>query len=953
MARVVIVFLVVASLAFVLACGGGSSPTVPGGDQSDVGKTGTQGDPVTGDTPDDGSDLEIVFVSATPQVGPTPLKVDFLAVIRGGIPPYNFYWDFTDDSAPDIIANEQTVTTATSSFTYPFLEEDLFRGLTQSTFSARFWVTDSRIDENTLEPNPATRISGPVTVVVTSGSSFKFNAAKTGVTNAEYGSESVLWKVSPTDQNEKLKDPGFYTFKSGDDIRFLAEAADGAPPYKYRWNFDYAILVPSSVADPETQQTIYYPVERDYRIDSTVESPHYSYSYNNRPDMTEEANYRIVLLEAIDSLGNSVNQFIGIKVVPVDFTPPPPPDTFKVFVTTDPPVSLDDDPAPFSAKDVPILVQFDKNNLDATGRPIVPQIFLSASVSTSPDESGTPPYSFAWDFEGDGYIDSQVVSPTIPYWDSASNSLYNPYNWPGDYVCKLRVRDSVGIEMRIDIPVRSVDITGQKPYNMLTLKPFARQLIEETGLVEGEFFTSGANIVFTAEVSGGVPPYKLFWDRDFDGVFTTRPIEPNAGWDDPPGSYEDDFAVEITDTMSYPEKIIAAEFDAGALVAGYYIGAVRALDSSIPPVQISKSAPVSIVDVPAQLGTVESILQPRAYHGVTAIGGDVYVVGGFLGNVALQSVDRVRWGDMSYSVDSSQRPGSALTDMPTARGALGIGSLENHLIVTGGIANLDGTTGVNETMLLGNSGVWEWINRPSIGYRSGVNLELSHHGMAACTMAINFGGGIGVADADGFLVAGGRLEGGSVSPTVWFYLPHEGWPDYDPASFSPSQYDFWFLLPELPTPRYDFATVALGNWVYVIGGVTADGTLSNAVEAINMQNPVWISMPALTKPASAGSDATEPAPRAGAAAISYGPEEFIAVFGGYSAIDSNGDYVLAEDSLIYSPRSGMWTKTYPIDEPRAHVAGTVISNAMFIVGGENAVQSEQSKFFELRLAPDS
>jgi len=195
MARFVVSILLIASLALLFACGGGGSSVTPPVDNNDRG--GNQnGDGTT--PPDDGSDLSIVFVSATPQVGPSPLKVDFLAVIRGGIPPYNFYWDFTDDGAPDFISNASTVTTASSSFTYPFLESDAALGLTQSTFTARFWVTDSRMDTAGQNADPAIRISDPVTVVVTSGSSFKFNPVKTGVMNASLGTEAVEWKFDPT-----------------------------------------------------------------------------------------------------------------------------------------------------------------------------------------------------------------------------------------------------------------------------------------------------------------------------------------------------------------------------------------------------------------------------------------------------------------------------------------------------------------------------------------------------------------------------------------------------------------------------------------------------------------------------------------------------------------------------------------------------------------------------------
>src|SRR3990172_8483673 len=382
MSRVLTIVLLVA-LVFLFACKGGGG--IPPAQNPDDGRSGTQ-DPPSQPQPDDGSTLEVVFVSATPQVGPTPLKVDFLAVVRGGTAPYNFYWDFTNDGAPDSITNNATVGTVSASYTYPFLMEDLAKGLTQSTFTARMWVTDSRFDEREQKADPATRISEPVTVVVTSGSSFKFDPAKTGILNYDPllnvgGPQNIPWKFDPTRADELSNNLDFYTFRSGDDIRFLAEAVEGSEPYKYRWNFNFAILKPGIGG-------VLYAADIDYSVDSTLPGPHFAFSYNKMSEMGgEEANYRVISLQAIDSLENTVQRYIGVKIVPTEFTPPPPPVTFKVFVVTSPPVTLDDDPAPFSSADVPVLVQVDRNDIDSGGVMRVPPVNFSATVSTTQGES--------------------------------------------------------------------------------------------------------------------------------------------------------------------------------------------------------------------------------------------------------------------------------------------------------------------------------------------------------------------------------------------------------------------------------------------------------------------------------------------------------------------------------------------------------------------------------------
>ncbi len=914
MSRISIMLLLAALAAFLIACGGKGTGIPTGGGQTGGDRTGNQQDPGT-QQPADDSDLEVVFVSATPEVGPTPMKVDFLAVVRGGIPPYNFYWDFTNDGAADTIANQQTVTTAAATYTYPFLQSDAAAGLNQSTFTARFWVTDSRIDAQS-KPNPAQRISDPVTIVVTSGSSFVFDPTRTGIVSQSLAQESISWKFNASDANEPLRITDFYTFKSGEDIRFNARATEGVPPYKYRWNFDYATLVPGA-------QDVFRPVNQDFRVDSTIEGPHISFSYNDMPEVEEEANYRLVLLQAVDSRGNSVQQFIGIKIVPTEFTPPPPPLSFKVFVTTEPPVTLDDDPAPFSAGDIPIRVYIDKNNVDAIGMPIIPSVHFSAAVSTNPAESGTPPYFYYWDFEGDGLVDSKVASPTVPFWNAEKRAVYNPYRNAGDYVCKLTIKDGVGVTTTINIPVRVEDVTGQNPINVLKVTPFAYP--KDSLSSRAEFFSVDTDVVFNVEMSGGTPPYTVVWDRDYDGLISA-------------GEAAQAVIYDPADTGLSPEdKFLLLNFEAGQLTNGYYPGGVRVTDSAVPPTQVFAHAPVSITELPAQ--RVSGGLEPRSHHGMSFIGGDVYMIGGFVGNVALQLVERVRWGDSSYAVETSRSIGGSVTDMPTPRGGLAVGQIRNHIIAVGGTTNILGNTGAVETMLVDAQNFAFWVNRPIVGSRSSVRKNLTGLNMAPATVRLNFGGTIGTADADGFLVCGGREDSGSVSATSWFFLPHEGWPNYDPAQFNPSQFDFWLILDNMITPRYDFAMASIGDWVFTIGGITADGKLSKAVEAFNTQNFVWVAFPQL------------PDARAGAMAISHAGEDFIGVYGGYNSVKSDGSFELAPNDYVFSTSTGAWSRTENMQQRRAYLGGTVINQALFAQGGVNERQAELPSFLEVRIAP--
>ncbi|MBN2566462.1 PKD domain-containing protein [Candidatus Woesearchaeota archaeon] len=90
---------------------------------------------------------------------------------------------------------------------------------------------------------------------------------------------------------------------------------------------------------------------------------------------------------------------------------------------------------------------------------------LSVSYSFSPSEpvrgsgvsfhaavsGGTPPYAYAWDFQGDGGTDSTAPNPT------------HLFTWPGRYDVRLRVTDSRGVaatkEREIDVAGREMDLT--------------------------------------------------------------------------------------------------------------------------------------------------------------------------------------------------------------------------------------------------------------------------------------------------------------------------------------------------------------------------------------------------------------------------------------------------------------------------------------------------------------
>ncbi|MEP0813153.1 MAG: hypothetical protein HRF49_00615 [bacterium] len=937
MTRLFSILMLVIATALLFACGGGKGAILP-----DPGDRGGNQDPVP-EQPDDGSDLEIVFVARTPEVGPSPLKVDFLAVVRGGVQPYTFMWDFTNDGAPDIIQNNQKVTTATTSYTYPFLEVDGVNGLNQSTFSAVFTVIDSRMGSGN-KPNYAVRTSLPVQVVVTNGSSFRFDPAKSGVTNSELGSETLSFT-----NGSQTMDLEFAVFKENTEIKFAANAVDGTPPYNYRWNLDYASVVPDTSGN-------FFATEFESKVDTTTQNPRYTFSFNRRPEMEaltinpgesiedytrrKEANYRLIHVEAVDSLGNKIQRIFGVKVVPENYTPPPPSPTFKVFIATEPPSIIANPNDATDKANSPVLVQLDRNNVDFSGTMIFPTVHFSAFVSTTPGEAGAPPYSYSWDFEGDGYIDSQAVSPTIPYFNENTRNLSNPYAWPGFYICKLRVRDAIGRVVSIEIGVNVIDITGQVPGNRLEIDPLAMVALGGgTGEIKEQSFAAPGDLVtFYVDITGGTAPYRIAWDRNNNGIFgnTLLDLDPDPNTNDPDPADAPQLTLSAEEAaLGKLDKRELTKFELGAVQNGYYFGGVRVTDSSPVPVTVTAYSPVTVADVSTPISPNNPLIE-RSLHGAGVLNGNVYLVGGFLGNVALKTVERISVADNSFGIESSLFSNSTLTDMPTARGALAVGNIGPSVIAIGGIENVNGYSDKVESMSIAGTGNAVWVNRPGIGYRSGTSKNLAYHGMQFATLPnyLSFGGT--PAPADGFIVCGGIVESGSVSPTTWFYLPIEGFPDPKPTD--PNN-DYWFVLRNMPTPRYNFAMARIGSWVYTIGGITADGSISKAVEALNLDTLVWVTLP------------NYPVQIAGAVAVGHDAQNFLAVYGGHTAISSTGEYTLASKSYAFSPVTNLWTEAQQISPQRTNFAGSLVDYQFLAEGGEAAAQNEGDQVTVVKIAP--
>lgn len=226
----------------------------------------------------DAGPLSIALLRATPSTGTSPLRVTFTVNITGGVAPYYYAFDFTNDGAVDTFVNQTYDRTLSVQNDY-FLRASDAGG--NSTYECVLKVTDSSGD-------PAVE-SDPVTVVVQAGSGITFTG-NTGWSSDITGPE------------------GQPVARTGEPVRFAAQPAGGESPYSYQWDFN-----------------------DDGTIDSTVASPQYTFTHQQ----TGIVNF-IVHLTVVDNNGEKA--FYDF-IVPVEGTVPQtdPVSDFDIILNSDPP----------------------------------------------------------------------------------------------------------------------------------------------------------------------------------------------------------------------------------------------------------------------------------------------------------------------------------------------------------------------------------------------------------------------------------------------------------------------------------------------------------------------------------------------------------------------------------------------------------------------------------------
>lgn len=144
----------------------------------------------------------------------------------------------------------------------------------------------------------------------------------------------------------------------------------------------------------------------------------------------------------------------------------------------------------------------------------------------------------------------------------------------------------------------------------------------------------------------------------------------------------------------------------------------------------------------------------------------------------------------------------------------------------------------------------------------------------------------------------GGESGGAVTGEVLAYYPKD---------------NRWEERAQKPTPVSNIGAAVLEGKIYVPGGYTAEGTLTDVLEIYDPAKDTWMKGPSL------------PVPLCGYAIASYGGKIYI--FGGW-----DGKKALAR-AFRYDPEAGIWEELPPMSVPRAFAAAAVLKDRIYVAGG--------------------
>ena len=137
------------------------------------------------------------------------------------------------------------------------------------------------------------------------------------------------------------------------------------------------------------------------------------------------------------------------------------------------------------------------------------------------------------------------------------------------------------------------------------------------------------------------------------------------------------------------------------------------------------------------------------------------------------------------------------------------------------------------------------------------------------------------------------------------------------ATQNPSGTDIWMEGAAMPNARTEVTAANLDAEVYVIGGFTSDGKITDIVEMYNSTDNTWTQ-----------NIKSLPLPLHHASADIYGGQ--IYVIGGYT-----GNWIPSNNLFIYDPDTNNWTLGAPMPTPRGSPNANFVNGILYVIGGDS------------------
>lgn len=240
----------------------------------------------------------------------------------------------------------------------------------------------------------------------------------------------------------------------------------------------------------------------------------------------------------------------------------------------------------------------------------------------------------------------------------------------------------------------------------------------------------------------------------------------------------------------------------------------------------SVMAGMSVYDVAAGVwSTGPAMPEPRHHHGVAAVDGKLYVIGGY-------SSLEPHWGPWPvagsvFEFDPESRVWTTKRSMPLPVAAAAVAAYDGRIYVFGGVASererdetyiydpaTDSWSG-GQSMPTAREHVAAVVLDSAIFVIAGRRFESTNVGAVevyspesdswrtAATISPTSGHGVAVMEGRIYVFGGENLGTGSMSARAW---------EYDPGA------DSWQRVADLPSARHGAPAVGLGDRIHVIGG---------------------------------------------------------------------------------------------------------------------------------------